>query len=84
MIERLIRSISQYITDDDKVCHAKSRHRIRLEKALQMGKTEIEEEEDEKGHLSWTWYVDSILIYNLPMSLIYAYNVGIPSNAAVG
>ena len=63
MIERLIRSVSQYITDDDKVCHAKSRHRIRLEKALQMGKTEIEEEEDEKGHLSWTWYVCSILVF---------------------
>eukprot|EP01033_Poteriospumella_lacustris_P010457 gene10460-7435_t len=55
VIERLIRSINHNVTQDDKVARAKHRHRIRLEKALEMGKPFVEEEIEEKVGLDWTF-----------------------------
>jgi hypothetical protein len=54
-VERLVRCLSQNLTDMDKSCHAKYKHRLRLEKALEMGLEAPSEEEEERGQLSWTW-----------------------------
>ena len=55
IIERLVRSLSSNLKESDKMCHAKRRHRIRLEKALELGLAPPAEEVEEKGQLSWTW-----------------------------
>eukprot|EP01038_Epipyxis_sp_PR26KG_P004031 gene4031-5768_t len=55
-VEKLVRSLSSYIGNDDKVCHAKQRHRLRLEKALALGQEVPEEEQpEEQGQLDWTF-----------------------------
>ena len=55
IIERLVHSLSNNLKESDKICHAKRRVRIRLEKALELGLSPPVEEVEEKGQLSWTW-----------------------------
>lgn len=60
VVEKLVRSLASHLDDADKVCHAKRRHRIRLEKALELGlDAPPEEEPDEQGELEWTWDPES-------------------------
>jgi thiol-disulfide isomerase/thioredoxin len=55
VIERVIRSMNLNVTQNDKVARAKHRHRIRLERALELGKPFVEEEVEEKVGLDWTF-----------------------------
>lgn len=55
VIERLVHSLSNNLKESDKICHAKRRVRVRLEKALELGIIPPAEEIEEKGQLSWTW-----------------------------
>ena len=57
LVERIVRCLSNRVTVADKSAHVKHRHRLRLEKALEMGVelTEEEEVEEERGQLDWTF-----------------------------
>ncbi|CAE7518614.1 Trx-2, partial [Symbiodinium microadriaticum] len=60
VVEKLVRTLAAHLTDADKVCHAKRRHRIRLEKALELGlDAPPEEDVEEQGELEWTWDPES-------------------------
>ena len=56
VIEKLVRTLAAHVEETDKICHAKRRHRQRLEKALELGlDAPPEEEVEEQGELEWTW-----------------------------
>ena len=51
LVEQLITHVREVLTNEDKVSHAKQRHRIRLERALALGLTDVEEEVEETGEV---------------------------------
>ena len=58
IVEKVVRCLSRHVTEQDKVAHAKRRHRLRLEAALAAGldASTLDEEDDNKGgELEWTW-----------------------------
>lgn len=57
VVEKLVRTLGTLVTEKDKAAHAKHRHRLRLQKALEMGMDKIpdEEEKEERGQLDWTF-----------------------------
>ena len=58
IVERLVRVLNSTITDEDKLARAKYRHRVRLEKAKELGLITNEEEEigkDGEQDLDWTF-----------------------------
>jgi thiol-disulfide isomerase/thioredoxin len=54
-VEKFVRSLASCIREEDKVCRAKYRHRIRMEKALEFGEDYKEEVIEEAGSLEWTF-----------------------------
>ena len=54
LVEQLINEVRTALTTEDKVSHAKQRHRIRLERALALGLPDVEEEVEEAGEVSFT------------------------------
>eukprot|EP01032_Pedospumella_encystans_P027173 gene27173-30716_t len=57
VVEKLVRTLGTLLTVEDKAAHAKHRHRLRLEKALEQGLDSVpeEEESEERGQLDWTF-----------------------------
>lgn len=57
VVEKLVRALGTHLTPEDKGAHAKHRHRLRLEKALEQGLDSVpeEEEKEERGQLDWTF-----------------------------
>ena len=47
-VEKLVANIKGVLSPEDKVARAKHRHRLRLEEAIKLGLTEVEEEEVEE------------------------------------
>jgi hypothetical protein len=57
VVEKLVRCLGALVTEKDKAAHAKQRHRLRLQKALEQGLDKVpeEEENEERGQLDWTF-----------------------------
>ena len=53
VVEQVLRAINGNLTAEDKMARIKHRHRIRMEKALALGQTDIPDEPEEKGQIEW-------------------------------
>lgn len=54
-VETFVRILTSNLTEEDKACRAKHRHRLRLEKALESGEEITEPVVEEAGEIDWTF-----------------------------